>query len=78
MAEGRIDPVVAAAPAPITSRIASGLRRTDRVVLATGGILLLLLPLSVTQFRVSLYFTLESLLLISPFLAASVLSLIHI
>ena len=72
MAEGRIDPVTVATPAPIASRIASGLRRADRVVLATVAILLLLLPMSLAQFSESLYFTLESLLLISPFLAASV------
>ena len=70
MAEGRIDPVTAVTP---TNRIASGLRRADRVVLATGAILLLLLPLSIAQFSESLFFTAESLLFISPFLAASVI-----
>ena len=69
MTEGRLDPVTAA---PLTNRIAGGLRRADRVVLATGAILLLLLPLSMAQFSESLFFTLESLLYISPFLIASV------
>ena len=72
MTEGRIDPLPATSPAPPANRIAAGLRRADRVVLATGAILLPLLLLSVAQFRESLYFTLESLLFISPFLAASI------
>ena len=70
MAEGRIDRT--AAPAPLANRVANGLRRMDRVVLATAAILLLLMLLSIAQFRESLLFTLESLLWIAPFLAASI------
>ncbi len=71
MVEGRMDrPAV---PAPLATGIVNGLRRTDRVVLATCAILLSLLPLNAAQFRESLYFTLQSVLFISPFLAASVL-----
>jgi len=70
MAESRIDRP--AAPASLATRIVNGLRRTDRVVLATCAILLSLLPLNAAQSQESLYFTLESVLFISPFLAASV------
>ena len=70
MAETRID---TAPTAPLATRIVGGLRRIDRVILATLAILLLLLPLSMAQFSESLLFTLRSLLFISPFLAASVI-----
>lgn len=73
MTDDRIDPLQPAAPKPPGSRIAMDPRRLDRVVLVTGAILLLLLPLSAAQFRESLFFTLESMLFISPFLAASIL-----
>lgn len=70
MVENRIE--TAGAPTPLPHRVADLLRRLDRVVLATGTILLLLIPVNLAQFRESLYFTLDSLLHISPFLAASI------
>ena len=70
MAENRIE--ATGAPAPLPYRIADMLLRVDRVVLATVAILLSLIPIGLAQFRESLSFTLESLLYISPFLAASI------
>ncbi len=71
MAENRIE--TAGARSSLPYRIADLLMRVDRVVLATIAILLSLIPIGVAQFRESLYFTLESLLYISPFLAASII-----
>ena len=71
MAETRIE--TARPPLHMAGRTAGLLRRADRVVLATAAILLLLIPVSLAQFSESLWFTLKSLLYISPFLAASIL-----
>lgn len=68
MAENRVETLP-----PLTYRLAARIRGADRVVLATAAILLLLIPVGIAQFKASLVFTLESLLYISPFLAASIL-----
>jgi len=74
MADSRIDSVTTtAAPIPPLRRIAQRLARIDRVVLAFAAAFALLLIFDPAQARASLGFTLDSLLFIAPFLAASVL-----
>ncbi len=77
MADARLDNTApSAAPAAARRplrRLAARLARVDRVVLAFAAALALLLVFDPAQARASLAFTLDSLLFIAPFLAASVL-----
>jgi uncharacterized membrane protein YraQ (UPF0718 family) len=74
MAETRLDSATTTVPPPPPlRRFADALARIDRVMLAIVAIFLALLALDAAQARASLGFTLDSLLFLAPFLAASVL-----
>lgn len=72
MTESRLHGSAAAWPLTVGKWIGAPLRRLDRVLLASGVLLLGLLLFDAGQFRESLFFLLGSLLSIAPFLAASV------
>jgi uncharacterized membrane protein YraQ (UPF0718 family) len=71
MADSRLPTTVA--PIPPLRRLGARLARIDRVVLAFAAAIALLLVFDPAQARASLFFTLDSLRFIAPFLAASVL-----
>ena len=71
MAETRLDGP--ASPQHPLRRIQGALARADRVVLALAGVFLALMALDPAQAWASLKFTLDTLVFIAPFLAASVI-----